>query len=51
MDKTHFSGLFLQLLGILLHCNLGGFSLYVSFSKIAIQIFGEFINPLHSHKE
>ena len=31
MDKTHFGGLFLQILGILLHFNLGGFSLYVFF--------------------
>jgi len=41
----------IQILGILLHFNLGGFSLYVSFSKRAVQIFGGFRNPLHSPKE
>jgi len=41
MDKTHFSGSYLQILGILLHFTLGGFSLYVSFSKTAAQVFGD----------
>jgi len=39
MDTTHFSGFFLQILGILLFLNLGSFSIQVSFSKRAIQMF------------
>jgi len=33
MDKTYFSGLSIQILGNLIHFNLGGFFLYVFFSK------------------
>jgi len=40
MDKSRFSGFFLQIFGIFLHFNLGGFSLYVSFSKRTVQTFG-----------
>jgi len=40
---------FPRILRILLHFNLGGFSLYVSFSKRAVQIYGGFMNPLHRH--
>jgi hypothetical protein len=34
----------------LLHFTLGGFSLYISFSKKAVQIFGGIMNPLRSPK-
>jgi len=62
MDKTHFSRTFLQILGILLelikrqqqqllHFYLRSFFLYVSFSKRAVQIFGGFMDPLHSPKK
>jgi len=34
----------------ILHFTLRGFSLYVSFSKKAVQIFGRIMNLLHSPK-
>jgi len=45
------SWIFFLKLSALLHFNLWGFSLYVSFSKRTFQIFGGFMNPLHSPKE
>jgi len=44
-------GIVFQILGISLHFNLWGFSLYVSFSKRTFQLFGGFMNHLHSPKE
>jgi len=60
MDTTHFSGFFFRILGILLHVNLRGFSIDVSFSKRA-NVCGKywlpknccegFMNPLHSPRK